>query len=150
MGVEILWTLSNRGPPSAAGFGSVRIRDFGPDVLDAAVSSELTSIEEYHRLLAGATSEEDLLIAVETRLTLGRWRWHHIRRADLAQQQGDPGWPDVVAVRGDTLLVRELKAQGGSHGTGQREWLAALAAVTRVSTGTWRPQDMAEIERVLR
>lgn len=113
------------------------------------MSSELTSIEEYHRLLAGTTSEEDLLVAVETRLTLGRWRWHHIRRADLAQQQGDPGWPDIVAVRGDTLLVRELKAGGGRYETGQREWLEALAAVRRVDTGTWRPGDMAEIERVL-
>jgi hypothetical protein len=114
------------------------------------MSSELTSIEEYHRLLAGAQPEEELLVAVETRLTLRRWRWHHIRRADLAQQQGDPGWPDIVAVRGDTLLVRELKAGSGSYGTGQREWLEALGQVRRVDVGTWRPSDMDAIERVLR
>ena len=113
------------------------------------MARDLTSIEEYRRLVAGASSEDDLLVAVETRLTLGRWRWHHIGRSDLAQQHGDPGWPDVVAVRGDLLLVRELKAVGGSYGTGQREWLEALAGVRRVDAGTWRPADMAEIERAL-
>lgn len=114
------------------------------------MAHELTSIEEYHRLLAGATAEEDLLIDVETRLTLGRWRWHHIRRADLAQQQGDPGWPDIVAVRGDVLLVRELKAAGGRYETGQREWLEALAAVRRVDAGTWYPRDRDAVEEALR
>lgn len=113
------------------------------------MARNLTSIEEYRRLLAGATSEDELLLDVASRLTLGRWRWHHIRRADLAQQQGDPGWPDVVAVRGDLLLVRELKAGSGRYETGQREWLASLAAVRRVDVGTWRPSDIDEIGRVL-
>lgn len=43
-----------------------------------------------------------------------------------------------------------MKAAGGTHGTGQREWLEALAAVRRADVGTWRPGDLAEIERVLR
>jgi hypothetical protein len=113
------------------------------------MARDLTSIEDYHAMLAGATSEEDLLVDVETRLTMGRWRWHHIRRADLAQQQGDPGWPDIVAVRGDLLLAVELKAAGGRHMTGQREWLEAMGQIRRTYVGTWRPGDMAEIERVL-
>jgi hypothetical protein len=113
------------------------------------MARHLTTIEEYRRLVAGSTSEDDLLIDVASRLTLGRWRWHHIRRADLAQQQGDPGFPDVIAVRGDVLLVRELKAGSGRYETGQREWLEALAAVRRVDVGTWRPGDIDEIGMVL-
>jgi hypothetical protein len=114
------------------------------------MARDLTSVEEYRRLLAGATSEDDLLIDVAERLTLGRWKWHHIRRADLAGQQGDPGWPDVVAVRGDLLLAVELKASSGRYETGQREWLEAFGAVRRTYVGTWRPGDMDEIERRLR
>jgi hypothetical protein len=114
------------------------------------MTSHLTSIEEYRRLVAGATSEDDLLTDVAQRLTMGRWRWHHIRRADLAGQMGDPGLPDILAVRGDVLLVRELKASGGRYETGQREWLASLAAVRRVDVGTWRPSDLDTIVEVLR
>jgi hypothetical protein len=113
------------------------------------MARHLTTIEEYRRLVAGSTSEDELLADVASRLTLGRWKWHHIRRADLAGQMGDPGFPDIVAVRGDTLLVRELKAGSGRYETGQREWLASLAAVRRVDVGTWRPGDIDEIRREL-
>lgn len=114
------------------------------------MSSHLTSIEEYRRLVAGVTSEDDLLTDVATRLTMGRWTWHHVRRSDRAVQMGDPGFPDVIAVRGDVLLVRELKAERGRYETGQREWLAALSAVRRVDAGTWRPSDLDTIVEVLR
>lgn len=114
------------------------------------MARELTSIEEYRRLLAGGTSEDDLLTQVASRLTLGRWRWHHIRRSDLAVQQGDPGWPDVVAVRGPELLVAELKGPGGRYETGQREWLEAFTKVGRIEVATWRPADLDAIERRLR
>lgn len=113
------------------------------------MARELTSIEEYRRLVAGVTSEDDLLTTVATRLTLGRWRWHHIRRSDRAVQQGDPGWPDIVAVRGDTLLAAELKGPAGRYETGQHEWLEAFSQVTRVDIATWRPQDIDEITRRL-
>lgn len=114
------------------------------------MAREMTSVEEYRRLVAGVTSEDDLLTAVATRLTLGRWRWHHIRRSDLAGQQGDPGFPDIIAVRDTTLLVAELKADRGRYGTGQAEWLADFARIDRVDVRTWRPGDLDAIERRLR
>ncbi len=113
------------------------------------MTDHLTSIDEYRRLVARATSEDDLLADVAERLTLGRWRWHHVRRSDRAGQMGDPGLPDILAVRGDVLLVRELKAERGRYETGQREWLEAFAAVRRVDVGTWRPSDLATIQEVL-
>ena len=113
------------------------------------MARHMTSIEEYRRLLAGVTSEDDLLTHVATRLTLGRWRWTHVRRSDKAISMGDPGVPDIIAVRGGVLLVRELKAAAGRFETGQQEWLADLAAVRRVDVGLWRPADIDEVERRL-
>jgi hypothetical protein len=114
------------------------------------MARELTSVEEYRRLLAGGTSEDDLLTSVGTRLTLGRWRWHHIRRADLGLQMGDPGFPDVIAVRANELIVAELKGPNGSYETGQREWLESFRGVRTAEVFTWRPADLDAIERRLR
>ena len=100
-------------------------------------------------MLAGAMPEENLLIAVETEATLAGWRWHHIRRADLAQQQGDPGWPDIVAVRGARIVVAELKAVTGHVFAAQRVWLDAWAAAG-AEVYVWRPADLAAIREVLR
>jgi len=113
------------------------------------MARSLTTIEEYRRLVAGATSEDELLVDVAQRLTLGHWRWHHVRRLDLGLQMGDPGFPDVIALRGPDLLVVELKAPHGRYELGQREWLGAFDEVRRIRTATWRPGDIDEIGRVL-
>jgi hypothetical protein len=114
------------------------------------MARHLTSIEEYRRLVAGATSEDDLLADVAQRLTLGGWRWHHIRRTDLGLQMGDPGFPDLIATRRDQLLVVELKGPRGSYEPGQTDWLAGFVAVKRVHVATWRPSDLDTIVEVLR
>lgn len=114
------------------------------------MARELTSIEEYRRLLAGVTSEDDLLATVASRMTLGRWRWHHVRRSDLAGQMGDPGFPDLIAVRGAELLVVELKSARGRYETGQAGWLEAFAGVRTAQAFTWRPSDLDAIDRRLR
>lgn len=113
------------------------------------MARELTSVEDYRALLAGAMPEEELLVAVETEATLGGWRWHHIRRADLAQQQGDPGWPDFLALRGDRIVVAELKAALGRVESAQATWLDAWAAAG-AEVFVWRPADLDTIRKVLR
>lgn len=115
------------------------------------MSSHLTSVEEYRRLVAGVTSEQELLADVATRLTLGGWRWHHVRRSDRAEQMGDPGFPDIIAVhpgRG-RLVVAELKAARGRYEAGQREWLAGFEGAV-AETYTWRPSDLDKVVEVLR
>lgn len=112
------------------------------------MARELTTIESYRAMLAGAMPEEDLLIAVETEATLGGWRYHHIRRADLAQQQGDPGWPDFLALRGGRIVVAELKAAQGRVEPAQQAWLDAWAAAG-AEVFVWRPTDLARIREVL-
>ena len=113
------------------------------------MARELTSVAAYRAMLAGAMPEEDLLIAVETEATLAGWRFHHIRRADLAQQQGDPGWPDFVALRGGRIVVAELKAARGRVEPAQQAWLDAWATAG-AEVFVWRPADLDAIQSVLR
>jgi len=54
------------------------------------------------------------------------------------------GWPDLVLVRGETILFRELKT-GKARTTGdQREWLEALKWAG-CNVGVWRPADLEAI-----
>jgi hypothetical protein len=114
------------------------------------MARDLTSVEEYRRLVAGVTSEDDLLVDVASRLTLGRWRWTHVRRSDKAVTMGDPGIPDILAVRGDVLLVAELKSARGGYRSGQEDWLSAFGGVRAVKVATWRPGDLDAIAEALR
>lgn len=62
-----------------------------------------------------------------------------------------PGFPDIVAIRGDVLLVAELKREKKFKITvEQRRWLAAFDRVAR--TEVWHPRHWlsGEIEAVLR
>jgi hypothetical protein len=75
-------------------------------------------------------TEDELLQGITDALNDGGWWWHHIRRADLAQQMGVPGWPDIFALhpeRGETF-VAELKSETGRFEPGQPEWLDAFTA----------------------
>lgn len=77
-----------------------------------------------------AMSEDELLEGITDALTVGGWLWHHLRRSDLALQQGRSGWPDIVALhpeRGE-VFVAELKAQRGRLEPAQQEWLDAFSA----------------------
>ena len=63
----------------------------------------------------------------------GRWRG-----------LGNPGWPDVIACRGNRLLALELKSERGTATPEQREWLALLAGAG-VETMLARPRDAARL-----
>lgn len=90
--------------------------------------------------------------AVTELLTLAGWRWHAIKPARtpdgkyLVRQDGDPGWPDLVMVRGERLLFRELKTDAGRLTADQQLWLDALRAAGQ-DAGVWRPRDWDGIER---
>lgn len=67
---------------------------------------------------------------------------------------GDKGWPDCVFVRGDDVVVAELKAQGKYPKPDQRRWLEGMQRAAARSNGAirvfvWRPIDAAEISEVL-
>jgi hypothetical protein len=92
------------------------------------------------------SAEEDLLQAVrELAHGLG-WITYHTRMS----KRSDPGWPDLVLVRGDRIVYRELKSATGKVSEEQQVWLDALAAAG-ADTGVWRPADLTsgEIQRDL-
>lgn len=61
-----------------------------------------------------------------------------------------PGWPDLLMIRGDTLLVVELKSDRGALRPEQREWLTLFGRVAKVFVKVWRPKDLDEVMRRLR
>ncbi len=82
------------------------------------------------------------------------WRVAHFRPAMTAHGwrtavEGDgAGFPDLVLLKGKTMIVAELKMPGGRPTAAQKAWLAAFAAAG-VAAYLWRPRDWAEIERLL-
>jgi hypothetical protein len=63
-------------------------------------------------------------------------------------QAGGAGFVDVVAVRGNRLLLIELKSARGKLTAAQRQWQAALR-LTAAEVYVWRPDQWPEIEGVL-
>lgn len=101
-------------------------------------------------------TEDELLTGVTDTLTLGGWRWQHIRRSDRALVQGHPGFPDVVAAHPDKplkcgecgagvdrmtggVIAIECKSATGRATPDQIDWLALLEAGGWVGT-ILRPQ----------
>lgn len=60
-----------------------------------------------------------------------------------------PGFPDIIATRGDRIVVAELKAERGTVSAAQQGWLDRFSAAG-VETFVWRPSDWDAIVEVLR
>ena len=69
--------------------------------------------------------------------------------AQPMQQQGDPGCPDIVAVRVFRVVVVELKTAKGRVEHAQQAWLDAWAAAG-AEVYVWRPADLDRIKEALR
>ncbi len=85
---------------------------------------------------------------------LYKWRVHAERPARTKDGwrtpiQGEPGFPDLVLVRGSRLILAELKSDKGKVSDDQELWLKAFAQVCVVETGVWRPRDWEDIVQVL-
>jgi hypothetical protein len=73
--------------------------------------------------------------------------WRHFAVRD--SRGSVPGWPDLVLVKADRILFRELKVAGGRLSGEQREWGSAL---TRAGCDwqVWTPSDWDAIGAQLR
>ena len=65
-------------------------------------------------------------------------------------RRSEPGFPDLVMVRGSVLIFAELKYGTGKPTPEQKAWLKALKLVPGLLVFTWWPADWLEITRVLR
>lgn len=92
-----------------------------------------------------------MLAGICDALTLGGWRWFHIRRSDKAVQQGHPGLPDIIAVHTGRRMVwaGELKSAHGRLTESQKEWLGALTGVPGVRADVVRPAGYDAVVRWL-
>jgi hypothetical protein len=90
-------------------------------------------------------SEDELLTAIVEAAALLGWRVHHDRRSDLARQQGNAGFPDVVLARRGVVRFLELKSERGQLSTDQFAWSLSLPALEVV-----RPADLDAVIESLR
>lgn len=100
---------------------------------------------EYRATVAESMSEKQFQQwVVDLARRLG-WLVYHT----FDSRRSAPGFPDLVLVRGDRLLFRELKAANGVVSAHQRVWLHGLK-LARADVDVWRPKDMKKIEQELR
>lgn len=71
-------------------------------------------------------------------------------RAPIHLPRNVSGWPDLMLIRGDTLIVAELKSDRGRVREDQTGWLSAFRQVRRVVVVVWRPRDAEDAARILR
>lgn len=109
--------------------------DMAREALDTARGDKATAIPER------AFQQQVLDLA-----RLCGWRAYHA----FDSRRSEPGFPDVVLVRGDRLIFAELKSRNGRVRAEQWDWLGDLGAVERVETHLWRPDDFDSIEEALK
>jgi hypothetical protein len=99
-----------------------------------------------------AVSEAQFQRAVVDLARIHGWRRRH--NPDSRKEDGEPGFPDWIFLRGPRLLIVELKKEDGKFRKGQPEWLDAFREIPSpfVEVHVWRPSDMqsGRIARALR
>lgn len=100
--------------------------------------------------LPATISERDFQDRVVELARLRRWLVYHTHDS----RRSDPGFPDLVMVRGGVLVFAELKTEKGRLTRDQQKWLHELdrtsAATARVvQVYGWRPSDWPHIVEVL-
>jgi len=97
--------------------------------------------------MAMKMSEAELQEAVMAAAQQLGWRRAHFRPAMTKHGWRTPvsgdgkGFPDLLLVKGDRLLVVELKAEKGVVSDEQKEWFAAFNGVPCVEVYLWQPAD---------
>lgn len=104
-------------------------------------------IDMAREALGRAVSERDFQQQVLDVARLYGWRVFHA----FDSRRSEPGFPDLVLVRGDRLIFAELKSRNGRLEAEQLEWLGALDAVSTVESVCWRePDSWPDIEEALK
>jgi hypothetical protein len=88
--------------------------------------------------------EGELQDAVLAFAHLHGWLCYHT----FDSRRSVPGFPDLILLRGHRQVVAELKSHKGRVSEEQDKWLRAFVDAG-CQVYEWRPDDWAEIERVL-
>lgn len=92
----------------------------------------------------------DLQEHVRQAAAWGHWLYYHTHDS----RNSPSGFPDVVAIRDDQLVVAELKREGFGPTPAQYRWLAAFKILEallpdNIHVYVWRPSDLDQIDTVL-
>lgn len=95
-------------------------------------------------------SEKEFQAQVLSLARIGRWRVYHT----FDSRRSEPGFPDLVLVRGERMIFAELKTEKGRVSAAQKGWLTALGVVadwpgSPLEVELWRPSDWDDIVRTL-
>lgn len=108
--------------------------------------------------LLSLCSEEEFQEHVIGFAHLQGWRVHAERKARIMKRgeetwvtpiQGDPGFQDLVMVRGDRIIFTELKSSKGKESHDQGIWHEVLTATGKVEVYLWRPAMWNSIVDIL-
>lgn len=91
-----------------------------------------------------AMTEKDWQQAVQNLAIHYGWRHYHTHDS----RRSNPGFPDLVLVRGTRLVFAELKTDAGRVSEVQWSWLNALYEAER-EVYVWRPRDLRTVKQVL-
>lgn len=98
--------------------------------------------DTYRAVVAAAMTEDELLEAVRKLAKAYGWLSYHTHNS----RRSEPGFPDLVLVRGPRLIFAELKRQSEKPTKDQAAWLAALRyaadETVHVRAYLWRPSDL--------
>ncbi len=79
------------------------------------------------------------------------WRLMHMKPTQIRPGRwvtattGDSGFPDLVLVKGKSVIYAELKRSNGQLSDGQRVWIDALLRAGQ-EVHVWFPLDLPDIE----
>ena len=97
------------------------------------------------KVMDGAMSEKDWQIQVLDLAQNCGWKAYHT----FDSRRSNPGFPDLVLVRGVQVLCLELKTEKGVVSDAQQEWIDKLDKAKRVEAAVARPSNWPDIERAL-
>lgn len=88
--------------------------------------------------------ERELEADVEALLRLNGWRYYHTHDS----RRSVAGFPDIVAIRGSSLLALELKREGAKPTPEQYQWLEDF---DRVGARAYvvRPSNLDELAAIV-
>ena len=101
-------------------------------------------------------TEDEFMRQVLELAKLRGWRTAHFRPARTktgwrTAVSGDgKGFPDLILLRGNRMIVAELKVGNNTATPEQEAWIDAFAEVPGVLAFIWHPEDWPEIETVLK
>ena len=91
-------------------------------------------------------SEKDFMAEVVAYAKRNGYMVYHTHNS----RRSEPGFPDLVMIRGELLVAAELKRSEKERPTAEQlNWMAAFAGVKRVRSMLWIPDDWPGIVQTL-